>query len=109
MSISISSNAYNLSNYNSITLLDSTCQARVTSTVITIGTKLDSCGTTKVENQTHISYTNQVIFRPRATTSGLITRDNEHTVSFTCSYAKHGYTNGASFVPVRRISVNESK
>jgi len=108
MSFNLSSYGYNLSNYNSITLLNSTCQARVSSTVITIGTKLNSCGTTKVENQTHISYTNQVIFRPKAASSGLITRGNEHTISFTCSYAKDGHTKGASFVPVRRVSANES-
>ena len=108
MEIQLNRNFFNVSKYESITLKDKSCTARVNFPYITLGSKLNSCGTTRRETTSQIIYTNEAIMVVRRD-SGIVTRDHDQVISFSCAYKKDGYTNQASFTPVSRITGNDSK
>ena len=73
-----------------------------------MGSKLNSCGTTRVETATQIVYTNEatlVVKRDLA----MVTHDPDLVLAFSCAYNKDGYTNQTSYTPVGRITGNDSK
>ena len=107
MEIQLSRNSFNASKYKSITLKDKNCPSSMSLNRITLGSKLDSCGTTRRETTSQIIYTNEAILVANQDSS-IITRDHDQVISFSCTYNKDGYTNQTSFAAVRRITGNES-
>ena len=99
---------YDTSRYKKITLRNPTCEAYYSSRFITLGSIPNSCGATRKETPKHIVYTNEVILTARQT-SDMVTRDHDEIIQFSCKYERDGFTNGASYLPVSQIKVNECK
>ena len=109
MGIKLNRIFYNVSLYQNMTLRSNDCSAVINSTKIILGSNLNSCGTTKEENGTHIVYTNEAILHAK-TEKNLISHYHDTIISFSCAYKKDGYTNtAASFIPNKRVNVSESR
>ena len=91
-----------------MTLRSKNCSAVINAAKIIFGSKLNSCGTTREENGTHIVYTNEAILLAK-TEGSLVSRVHDKAISFSCAYKKDGYTNTTSFIPNTWINVSESR
>jgi len=108
MEFQLSRNAFNASKYESITLRDKNCYANISSnSSITLGSKLNSCGATRVETATQIVYTNEATLVVKRD-SAMVTYDPDLVLAFSCAYNKDGYTNQTSYTPVSRITGNDT-
>lgn len=99
---------YDASRYSKISLRDKRCTAHVWSNAISLGSTPNACGGTREETSKYIIYKNEVILKVRQS-SGMITRDHDEVIEFSCKYERDGYTSAASFLPVSSIKGNESK
>ena len=108
MGIELNRNFFNVSLYQAMTLRSKNCSAVINAANIILGSKLNSCGTTREENGTHIVYTNEAILHAK-TEGSLISRVHDKVISFSCAYKRDGYTNTTSFIPNTRIDVSESR
>ena len=108
MEFQLSRNAFNVSKYESITLRDKNCNASLSLNPITLGSKLNSCGATRVETDTQIVYTNEATLAVKKDLA-MVTYDPDLILTFSCAYTKDGYTNQTSYTPVSKLAGNDSK
>jgi len=106
MRIDLDRRYYNSSTYKSITLLNPRCKHTLSYDYITLGCIPGACQSEKKETATEIVYINAVRL-VKHFGSGQISRDNDETIRFQCSYKKDALlANGASFDPVGDISIS---
>ena len=109
MRIDLDRRYYNSSKYKSITLMSPTCKHTLSYDYITLGCIPGRCESEKKETTTEIIYVNAVKLT-RNFGSGQISRENDETIRFRCSYKKDAVLNNkASFDPVGKISVSLRK
>lgn len=106
MQINLDRRYYDSSLYTSITLRSPSCSATYSSSYITLGTILGGCGATRKDTVNHIVYENTVILRAKAV-AGMITRDMDQKIKFSCSYGKNGYAGGLSYNAVSSVNATE--
>jgi len=107
MRIDLNRQYYNVSHYEKITLRDPVCAASYSPGYITLGSVPNYCGSTRQQTKGHIIYTNEVIMKAKQN-SDMITRDHDEVIQFSCKYERDSTVSGSSFLPVSRISGNES-
>ena len=108
MRIDLDRRYYNSSRYKSIRLLSSRCGHTLSYDHISLGCIPGVCGSIKKESKTEIIYVNAVKLVTKFG-SGLISRENDETIYFQCSYKRDAIlNNGASFDPVAEIAVSLS-
>jgi len=103
MRIDLDRRYYNSSSYKSITLLNPRCKYTLSYDYITLGCIPGACGSEMKETATEIVYVNAV----KLTTSfgaTLISKDNNETIRFQCSYKKDAFLPIGSFDPVGEVS-----
>lgn len=90
-------------------LKDKNCLSTVSGDVIKLRTSLNDCGTTAVENSNTTIYQNVVraydIVNSSAEVS--VTRDEDLTLPFNCSYNRRDTVSMTSFQPLRRVDAAE--
>ena len=109
MRIDLDRRYYNSSKYKSITLMSPSCKHTLSYDYITLGCIPGQCESEKKETATEIVYVNAVKLT-RNFGSGKISRENDETIRFRCSYKRDTVINNrASFDPVGKISVSLRK
>jgi len=98
---------YNASQYETITLRDPGCAASYITRDIVLGSVPNYCGSTRQETKGHIIYTNEVIMKAKQN-ADMVTRAHDEVIQFSCKYRRDSTVSGSSFLPVSRISGNES-
>ena len=86
--ISLSRAEYNRSDYLQITLRDRNCLATYDEAHIFLNCSLRGCGTTMLETDTHLVYSNDV-YMIKDTVKGGIVSNHVSRIAFSCSFKKH--------------------
>ncbi|XP_065067731.1 pancreatic secretory granule membrane major glycoprotein GP2-like isoform X1 [Rhopilema esculentum] len=97
---------YDTSLFSSITLRDTSCSASISSYNIILGSVPGACGSTRSETSSYIVYENEVIFKPKAI-SGIIIRDPDQRVKFTCYFEKNAYVSSYRYLPISNVTGSE--
>ena len=103
MRIELDRKFYNASLYSSITLRMESCKASIYSSSIVLGSVPGACGSVRSETSSHIVYENEVIFTGKPI-NGLITRNVDQRVKFSCMYDKNAYVQTVSYQPVSNVT-----
>ncbi len=89
-------------------LLDSKCKAEETTTHFSLTTPLTSCNTTRRHTSTAIVYSNVILEIP-VPVKGVVTREREIEIQFSCFYSKHGVASSVGWKPSNRKLVLRNK
>ena len=107
MQIELDESRYNMSKYLSVTLRSTSCKVSVSSSKISIGTKLNDCDTIKKAVGSHFIYENQLVLRPK--TSGIISRDPDVYITFSCVFATDTFISSSGHDLVKEVNATERK
>ena len=110
MVVSFEKNRFPSLDANRLHLLYPSCQATETSTHLLVNTSLNGCGTSFVETEDAITFSNVVqqdaapLQRSANDGSALITREHDFQLPFECSYSRKKLLS-LHFVPMGRIDI----
>ena len=108
MRIDLNTDFFDASLYSSITLRDPSCTATVSSKLISLASIPSQCRSSRKETNNRIIYENEVIMQAKQT-AGMVTREIDRRVRFTCSYNKNGVVSSVSFKPISNVNVTEGR
>ena len=99
MAVVIAKSLFRGVNREQVQLLDPACQATETEAHFTLITPLSGCNTTVRHTPTVVVYSNKVMPVPVGA-EGVVMRDREIEIWFSCFYSKSGLVSSAGFRPV---------
>lgn len=106
MQVDLDRRYFDLSIYQSITLRDPKCVARISSKYITLETVPYLCGGVQRQTNDKIIYENTVIMKAK-TESGMISRYYNHMISIQCMYDRDGFVTSIPMMPVTKVIGDE--
>lgn len=89
-------------------LKEKDCGSTVSGKVIKLRTALNECGTTVVESANKTTYKNIVRAYEIKNANVSVTREEDLTLPFNCSYNRRDTVSTTSFQPLRRVDATES-